>query len=225
MLDTPVLPLKGIFSTRFFRRYKNVLTSEDCIALPPLSLAKKIIDEGKIGKVRNIYFFHNGYKYHAIASLQMLADDLTLPYIINRKFPEGIVMKEFFFKSKIRALLYEPRDYDNCRFLIEGDSGSIADYPHKSENVFHIGYQREGSFYTGLTLQGVKIESSQLDKAYLSLKGICIHESSFMNTMKIRALMDIITGSDNYVANTHYHPSKSIVSNLALILSEKIGIA
>ena len=169
MLDTPVLDFKNLFAAKLFRRFKKVLASEDTIALPPFVSARTLIDSGKIGKLKNIYFFHNGYKYHALASLKTLTNS-RIKFLRSRKFSGKLMQKDISFKNDVRAVLYEPREYTRGKFLIEGDKGIVADYDFKNsvKRVYQIGYKIENGIYRGLTLDGQELELNDLDKKYLS---------------------------------------------------------
>jgi hypothetical protein len=226
MLDTPVLPLTNIFAARFFKRFKKVLVSEDTIALPPHLLARTLIENECIGKVKSIYFFHNGYKYHAVASLKMLSASKRTGTIIGRKFYNGIMQKEFFFPNGVRGLLYEPRDYQHSKFLIKGEKGYIADYDFSGKNLqARIGYTQDGELYTGMTLDGTIVADTELHKNYLQYMTHDVLDLSLMNSMKIRGLMDLIAAATEQQSSLHYLPFEGVLDNLLMISADKLGFA
>jgi len=223
MLDTPVMLLRHIWAWRLLKNFKKALVSEDTIALPPFMLARKLIDEGRIGRLKRIYFFHNGFKYHAVASLKMLAGNSPVKAIIDRKFPDRLRQKKFRFHNGVGALLYEPRNYAKGKFLIEGESGFISDYEHAGTNVCRIGYLVENDIYRGLTLNGTKIAVNALDEKYLTGITDDLFNKSLMNTMKIRGLMDLIASADKERSPFHYPPIEGVRDRLIMRMADKLG--
>jgi hypothetical protein len=221
LLDTPVLPLRGLSATRHFSRFARVLVSEDNIALPPLLLARKLIERGELGRLRRIFFFHNGYKFHALAGLKLLAGE-RIHRIVNRKFP-GVRQKTIEFASGIVATMYEPRDYAVGKFLIECERGTIADYDHAAAPRHRIGYVLDGPIYRGLTLDGAEVEPSSLDQLYRRHIGTDVFGATPMNTMKVRGLMDVIVGSLDTRSRFRYAPSEGLVDAIAAKLADRVG--
>lgn len=220
--DTPVLPPSGLPAARHFAAFRRAYISEDNIALPPLLLAKQLIDDGAIGQLKKIYFFHNGYKHHALASLKLLTGS-TIERIVSRKFAGKLRQKTIDFASGVTALMYEPRDYATGRFLIEGDRGSIADYDYANGSVRRIGYVVDGDVYRGLTLDGAPVPPAGLDADYLARIGPGIPEASPMNTMKLRGLMDLIVGALDDRSPFHYTPEDGIADHLAIRIVDRVG--
>lgn len=70
MIETPVLEPSQLKHAKLFKRFKRVCVAEDTIALPHWRMAKKLIDEGKIGPLKKIWFHNSGYRYHAMARLR-----------------------------------------------------------------------------------------------------------------------------------------------------------
>jgi len=227
MLDTPVLPLKRVDALRHLRSFRRALVSEDTIALPPFVLARRLIEEGRIGGLKAIYFFHNGYKYHALASLKLLFGGAKIRRIVNRRYPKGRTVKAIRFGNAAQALLFEPRDYEDCRFLIEGERGHIADYDFRPEvsraagaradfdaqtgtihpgagSVFRIGYRIEDGVYKGLTLDGAPVPMDALDEAYSTRIPRDTPGPTVMKGMKIRGLMSLIATATEEFSPLHY---------------------
>ena len=225
LLDTPVLPPTRLAAARFFPAFKRVLVAEDTLALPPFIVARRLIDAGAIGTLRRIYFFHNGYKYHALASLKLLAGRSPLRRIVSRRYPGKVRRKELLFDSGVSAVLCEPRDYRAGKFLLQGDRGSIADYDYPVSPVQRIGYRLEGQIYRGLTLNGEPVPAAGLDQAYLAGVGTDVLDASPMNTMKLRGLMDLLVSSLEERSPHHYRPAEAICDNLAYIMADRLGIA
>ena len=85
-IDTPVFHHTHLGNTKWLKGFKRILVPEDGIALPSFLLAKKLIHEGKIGRLKHVYFFHSGYRYHALASLKMLSDCKYISAIRSDRF-------------------------------------------------------------------------------------------------------------------------------------------
>jgi predicted dehydrogenase len=227
MLDTPVLPLRRIDALRHLRRFRRALVSEDTIALPPFVLARRLIEEGRIGRLKTIHFFHNGYKHHALASLRFLSGGATIRRIASRRYPKGRTVKEIRFGNGTEAVLFEPRDYEDCKFLIEGERGAIADFDFRPEvsrvagaradfnaqtgtlgpgggSLFRIGYRIEDGVYKGLTLDGDPLPTDALDEAYARRIPPDVPGLSVMKGMKIRGLMSLVEAAAEESSPLHY---------------------
>ncbi len=222
MLDTPVLAPTGLWASRFFATFGRVLISEDTVALPPFLLARRLMDEGAIGQLERIYFFHNGFKHHAMASLKLLAG-APIKRIVNRKFAGKMRQKQIDFANGVEATMYEPRDYAVGKFLLKGDRGAIADYDYAVAPVRRIGYQLDGAIYRGLTLDGEPVPPAGLDRAYLDHVGDDVFDGSPMNTMKLRGLMDLMVAAHDERSPYHYDPVDGICDHLATRLVDRIG--
>lgn len=221
MLDTPVLRFRDIYSVRYFKNFKKVLVLEDTIALPPFVVARDLIVKNNIGKLTSIDFIHNGYKYHALASLKMLVGNNKIISIKNRKLANKTQVKEILFPQEIMTSLLEPRDYSKGKFIIHGESGSIADYEVQGMNLYKIGYLSQNGLYMGLSLNGEDILPNTIDKKYQQYISNNLIDQSLMNSMKIRGLMDLITSFDKPTSPFHYAPDEAIYDALAIKISER----
>jgi hypothetical protein len=222
LLDTPVLPPAGLWASRYFASFKRVLISEDTIALPPFLLARRLIDDGAIGRLERIYFFHNGFKHHALASLKLLAGS-PIRRIVNRKFAGKLRQKEIEFDGGVSAVMYEPRDYATGKFLLKGERGAIADYDYAAGCTHRIGYRAEGDIYKGLTLDGDPVPPAGLDQAYLDGVSSDVHDASLMNTMKLRGLMDLVAASLEERSPFHYQAADGICDHLTIRVVDRVG--
>lgn len=222
-LDTPVLPHTKLGASKYFKNFKNVLVPEDSIALPSFKLAKKLIGEGKIGKLKRIYIFHEGYRYHALAALKFLTSS-NVKKITNKVWSKkaDCIEWDFHFKN-VRATMLDPRDYNAGRFLIVGEKGMIADYNLTGANTYRIEYIVENGNYRGLKLNGQKVEADNLDKLFLKNVSDDLYKKSVMNSMKIRGIMEILNGVDKGDKKYFYSAKTGIYDILAIMISEKFG--
>lgn len=217
LIDTPVLRWRDIRLARYFKRFRSVGVSEDSITLPPFVLASKLLEQGRIGKMKEISLIHSGYRYHALATLKMLTGVNYISKIKNSYSHDKISEREIIFRNGISASIVEPRDYSIGKFHIIGETGSIADYEYNANNLYRIEYQKENGIYRGLLLNGVAQHPDELDQKYLRWISPGPVEKSLMNFMKIRGLMDLMLG------RTQYPAIEGIYDSWAITLSEKFG--
>lgn len=223
VLDTPVVPPRHVAALRYARRFRRVVVAEDTLALPPFVLARRLIERGAIGRLRQIWFFHNGYKYHALASLKQLAGRVAIERIVDRRYPGRLRHKTLDLAGGVHATMYEPRDYAVGKFRIDGDAGVIADYD--APGARRIGYQLDGPLYRGLLLDGVPVVPDATDRAYLAHVDARVHGCSPMNTMKLRGLIDILSAAVESTSPYHYDPVEAVADNLAITMADRAGFA
>jgi len=222
MLDTPVLQPTHLRTLCALSHFRRVLVAEDTLALPPFVVARQLIDDGAIGALRRIWFFHCGYKYHALASLKMLAGTRSIHRLISRKYQGKLRIKELQLGG-VTAVMYEPRDYSIGRFLIEGERGCIADYDLQRDHVHRIGYVQVGDIYRGLTLDGVPRPPDELERRYLEHIGTDVHDASLMNTMKIRGLIELLNAALLDHSPLHYSAVEGVSDSLHIQIADRIG--
>lgn len=225
MLDTPVLPHTRLGTLRKFKNFKRVLASEDNIALPLYRLARKLIDEGRIGKVKKISFFHSGETYHALAALRMMTRASCIRAIKSVDLKTGKGKREITLADNMKATIYEPRDYRIGKFLIEGEKGKISDYEENGDVVYRIEYLEKNGIYQGLKLNGVPVYQDELDRTYVENlpQGLALREKTLIATMKIRGLMELIRAANKLPCENHYLAINGIYDNLAIRASERFG--
>jgi len=194
LLDTPVISnFSDIPKLKHFKKFKKVLVTEDCIALPFVQIVKKLVNDDKIGKVKKIVFHHSGFKYHAIAICRALSGGAVIRSshfshlgndfgTVSIKMSNGIVIE-----------VQEPRDYTVARTLVIGEKGSFSDYSINTENHFCLEYLIEENKLVGFSLNGNKLEQDNLDKVFFSkLNYGKLGDSELINILKIRALMSLL---------------------------------
>ena len=223
LLDTPVLPPTGLWAASYFSSFARVLASEDSIALPPFLLARRLIDAGAVGQLQRLFFFHNGYKHHALASLKLLTGRSPIRRIVGRKFGGKRRQKQLAFANGMSATMYEPRDYATGRFLLQGDRGAIADYDYAVPPVERIGYVVEQGIYRGLTLNGEPVPPAGLDHDYLANIGTDLFDATPMTTMKIRGLMDLLVAAGEESSPLHYDPAEAVADFLTAQILDKVS--
>ena len=224
MLDTPVLRIRDLRAWRFFTRFRRVVVSEDTIALPPFVLARRLVDEGRIGGVKHVYFFHNGFRYHGVAGLRMLAGRSPVRRMLCRRYADGRAVKEAWFENGVHALMVEPVDYAKGKFLVEGESGFVSDYDRAGENALRIAYLVEDRVYRGLTLNGEPVAGDPLDASYGARIHADPHDTTPMSTMKVRGLMDLVVAADRDASPFHYRPVDGMLDRFVVRAADALGV-
>jgi hypothetical protein len=222
MLDTPVLPARGLWVLPKLRAFQRVLVAEDTIALPPFTLARRLIDAGEIGELRRILFFHCGYRYHALASLKRLAA-APISRLVGQRYVGKRRIKDLSFANGVTATMFEPRDYAIGHFLIEGTRGAIADYDLARDHVRRISYVLDGPLYRGLQLDGVAIPPTDLDQRFLAALTPSIPEVTPMNAMKIRGLVELLAAALTPQSPWHYSVPEGLADGLIIDTVDRAG--
>ena len=223
LLDTPVLPRKSLAFAQYFSRFKDVLVSEDCIALPPYVVAKRLIDEGRIGQVKCIYSFHNDYKYHALAAMKYLTDSRYIRSIRRRVIGAGVEEAAIRMPAGQIVRMLEPRDYGVGRFLIVGDRGFIADYPLHGPGGIGIDYRFDRGRYIGLAVNGEPCAEDGLDRMLVESLPEELQDGSLRTILKIRGFMSILDGATNPHSPFRYSPQAGLYDMAAIACVERFS--
>jgi predicted dehydrogenase len=222
MLDTPVLHHRDLGATRHFEAFAEVLASEDAVALPPFVLARRLIDEGAIGRLRHVYLFHGGYRYHALASLR---------YLTGRKRPTRLRVTRWNrtsatwtarFPGGIAATVIEPLRHDAGRVLIVGDGGTIADYP-LGQKAIEVRYLWRDGAYEGLAVGPDPVERSELDRMFVErLPAGDLADPSLNAQLKVRGFMELLASLEVGSSPFRYGALDALQDSLSIRLAERL---
>jgi predicted dehydrogenase len=225
MVDTPVLEPSDLGARRTFGRLRSVLASEDNFALPLFVAARRLLDEGAIGRLRRAYLFHSGYRHHAIAALRRLTGSRARRVSVDRSSRWSAEV-HVAFPHGVRALIVEPRRYEIGRTLLVGESGMIADYDVDHARAVRIDYATRDGRYRGLTVDGEPLPATELDEAFASaLDGAPLEDDSLMNQMKIRGFMSLLGGLADPRSPERYPAVEAIEDNLTMHFAERLRVA
>jgi len=206
-------------AVRHFRRFRRVLASEDCFALPPVVLARRLVDEGRIGRLRHVHMFHSGYRHHALAALHRLTGHRP-SRVSARRWNRSAAEVRLRFPGRVGATIVEPRVYDAGRLLVSGTRASIADYPLAGKGVVEIGYvDGPGGGWAGLTVDGEPVPPSELDRAFAECLPTPLVEDTRMQRLKIRGLMDVVVDSIGE-GPAQYDPLDAVADHVSLRVAE-----
>ena len=223
MLDTPVLEPRDLGSARKFGQFRQVLASEDNFALPPFVLARQLVTEGAIGRLRKIYLFHSGYRHHALAALKQLTGAQRPKRLVIERSSSWSLEVHVSFPGGIRATVFEPRHYDVARTMIVGDKGFIVDYPLKHARSVRIGYRTTEGRFLGLTTNDEPVPPTELDNALAAgLEGAPLDDPSLMNQLKIRGFMELLSGLSDPSSRFRYQALDAIDDNLSMLFGERL---
>jgi predicted dehydrogenase len=225
MVDTPVLDPADLAAAKGLARFRAGLASEDNFALPLFVLARRLVDDGRVGRLRKAYLFHSGYRHHALAALRRLTGARPRRVSVDRS-SRWTADVHVSFSGGVRATIVEPRRYEIGRTLVAGDAGFIADYPIDHPRATHVGYRTENGRFRGLTVDDEPVATTELDEAFQAALGDApLEDDSLMGQMKIRGAMDLLVGLGDPASRERYPAADAIEDNLAMHVAERIRLA
>lgn len=222
-LDTPVLSVSDFLATRFFRLFKAVYVSEDYQSMLSFEAVARFIREGHIGRLRYVYLFHSGYKYHALATLKKIASCNSVSFMRRVYINQEISNLEVKLANGVRATVIEPRDYSIGRFLVVGEQGAIADYPLSGMGTIHIAYRYTNGVFSGLDVKGAITRTQMLDKRYnkqIVSEGI---DASLINCQKIEGLIRLYQTAGKPSSPYLYPWDEGMYDSAASFFLDKFG--
>jgi predicted dehydrogenase len=225
MVDTPVLDPADLAAAKGLGRFRAVLASEDNFALPLFALARRLVDEGRVGRLRKAYLFHSGYRHHALAALRRLTGARPRRVSVDRasRWSADVHVS---FSGGVRATIVEPRRYEIGRTLVVGEAGFLADYPLDHPRAIHVGYRTDAGRFLGLTVDDEPVPTTELDEAFdAALRGAPLEDDSLMSQMKIRGAMELLVGLGDPTSRERYPAADAIEDNLAMHVAERIRLA
>lgn len=221
MLDTPVLDPGDWGATAAFRRFRRVVCSEDAIALPPVAAARTLIEDGAVGAVRSIHFFHSGWRNHALASIRSMLGGRKPTRITVRRSNAKWSETRYRFPGGVRAMVVQPHLHGHGRMLIVGDRGAIADYETGRSDATQIGYVVEDGVFRGVTVGGERVEHEH-DRLMFENLPRGLEERTLDNMFKIRGFMELVAGVADDASPYAYDPFDAIYDHQCLRLAERL---
>ncbi|TSA43997.1 hypothetical protein D4R49_01105 [bacterium] len=217
LMDTPVISLRRLGLLRVLRSFKRVVVSEDYLGLPFFEAAAQLIREGKIGALRSVYFFHSGYRYHALAAVKRLSGSSVFSYIRIR---HGETTEwDIRTSSGVSARILEPRDYKNGRTLIAGEKGTIGDYPLESQGHIFLDVHKGST----ILLAGIPIGNDPSIDSCIEKYGIDAMPSEAILAAKVYGFIRLVQASLLPTSPYHYAPIEGIYDQVACAAGERWG--
>ncbi len=227
-LDTPVINIDDIFYISSLKRFKNVYVTEESIVMPQFCIAKKLINEGKIGELKGIWLFHSGFKYHAIATIRSFLGKKRILKAQSYEITKNCYELTIKFNGGVRATILEPRNYSSGRFLISGTDGLISDYDINNDmtdsSVYKISYLKHNGVIKGFILNGEEIKKNRLDRKFFEMLDVnIIPNPSEVNQLKIWALMKYFELSKLNIDDQTYKYKDGLYDNYLINIMNKIN--
>jgi predicted dehydrogenase len=222
MLDTPVLDVGHLGATRMFKRFARVVCSEDSIALPPIAAAKRLIDQGTIGRLRSVQLFHSGWRNHALASVRFLTGMHTPSRITVRQWNQKWSETRLRFPGGVRAAVVQPHVHGNGRVLVAGDRGAIVDYATDRSDATEIGYVVEDGVYRGVTVNGEPVDSELDRRLYENMPRNELPNPTLDNMFKIRGFMELVRAVHDRTSPFAYEALDAIYDHQSMRLAERL---
>jgi len=181
LIETPVLLFKHICHASLLKRFKNVWVAEDCVALPCFDVVKDLVGRAVIGDLKQVVFNQSAYKYHGLASLKALLNCNRITSAFRKKIDAHSVRRNLRFANRKNGQVFEPRDYGKGRFILEGNKGSISDYPDAGQ-----GNRVLEPIISNATCTGFRVgdDSTHLEQDEVGLMGKITGGSSVTSIME-----------------------------------------
>lgn len=221
---TPVLGIKdGHYRSRF-KSFKQTLAFENAFCLPPVVLAKRLIDEGKIGKLKKVYLNHSGYRYHGMALIRSLYNGAYPSYGRTLSFGQYFEYS-LKFPGGRHATMLQPKDHAAGYFMLAGSKGIISDHPLQAKNTLVINsLQDETGLFAGLSLNGQPQPLCTLDQLFIDrLPYSRLPDNSLFRQLHIRGAVEIFDACYRNDKTCLYDHSETIYDNVLATLLERVG--
>lgn len=202
-LDTPILKMKDVRMARYFSRFKHVYITEDYISMIQTEIIKNYIARGIVGRIKHIYLFHYGYKYHAVSFLKRITGDTYISFMHRKRTSDTISEVHITLSEGCRATIIEPRNYAIGTFLIVGATGTIANYQFADNTIVLTDMMNNNNIYIGTTAHTDTSNRYLVKNAhYLTIAG-SVQDHTIMNGKKIASLITMFQtfahGSEEFV--------------------------
>jgi hypothetical protein len=222
-LDTPVLHHTQLFALKYFSRFKRVYVSEDYIGMANIRIMARLIHEGHVGRLRKIYLFHNGYKYHAFAMLKKLVCEQYILKVTLQKFDDSSYEYNIRFSKGVSATIVGPKDYECGRILIVGDRGCISDYKLNVPNNTLLSYRYAGKIYSGIDTTGAVNERYRVNNKFYPAVMRALSETSLIRSLKIEGMITLLKHATENSPRVCYTPQMGLYDYLVSVLVDKLG--
>jgi len=222
-LDTPVLYMKHIYTARLFSLFKKVYVTEDYIAMSITNVVKRIIQAGSIGKLKQIYLFHGGYKYHALAFLRRIVSERYISTMIRKRVSSAISKIHIRFPGGTCATIFEPKDYTVGRLLIVGEKGFISDYPLSGEHAINITYTFKNGFYSGMNVSGGVVEKHRISNPFYWRIIKNLSDEPLINCIKIEGFIRLFESLADQTLQYVYSYEDGIYDGAASAMLDAYG--
>ncbi len=195
-IDTPVLVGRDIRKAKIIDLFSSVYVLEDWLGLAPITAIKEIVKNGGVGKVEYNIFHHSGYRNHALAAIRSLTNSTCLRNIALQRMNANVLEFNMVDSSGSRTRLLEPRNYEDGKILIVGETGSISNYELQMPNNYFVKTSLDGNKLTtecNSQKHQISISSSFCDQLVEHLSD----GNNLMNFLKVQSLLDLLKAPSN----------------------------
>jgi len=227
LIDTPPINIKNLFEISYFQRFKEVYVLEDWPFFKTFNILKEYINKNLIGDLKDIFLFHNSYKYHTLSLLRKLFNINSFTIILKKKQSGGFSKTYIFSGFKKICSIQDPRNYNVGRFILKGTKGSISDYEINSNNNFKnliLKYEIFNNILSGFSIY----TKNKIYKNY-PLKNKFIIKSNTINSeiheyLKIDAVNEMLELISKNKYTNKYSLRSAIYDYIAYFCVDKFGL-
>jgi hypothetical protein len=209
LIDTPVLHMSDLPSSRFLKAFKRVIVAEDYMNFPQFQLARTAISSGLIGDVTGVRLAHSGYLYHGLALIRSFYD-FEHPRWAFTEAENGDVRKIFRFSRGRTGTIVEPYRQDAGYIVIEGQAGIITDEPL-------LGWTGKPIHVITPTGSAGFPEGFVVEKFFQAVPRIhrigCVDDTSVFNSLKTVGLTSVIASLWEANLNCDYSYQSGLYDN------------
>jgi len=208
VIDTPVFEgVRHFKYLKLFSNFKKVLVAEDYMNFPQFELIRSVIAEGKIGEVKHVNLFHNGYRHHAIALIRSMLNFRFASFTSKVGVGGGDSIVTFSFGGGVRGVVTEPYQPHAGYIAVTGTKGTIHDFPPDPKKGIS-GYNLR-QLRTNDRLDGFEIVSENYTKSYRpahlpKLYAFDFDDKSEFNLLKTCGLIRVFDCLKEENINTRY---------------------
>lgn len=169
LVETPVLPPGAAGRFGLLRRFGHALAAEDVLFLPWLETLQQAVSRGVMAAPRRVRFERSAWRYHAVP-LAGAVLGRVLPRWGRRRRRGGATESLLAFASGGRALVVEPRSYEDGWIRIGEGADSVGDHPDAGGRHLLAPIVQDGRLQ-GFSLGPVRTEIATVESAVVGPVG------------------------------------------------------
>lgn len=220
ILDTPVVRLRDHVGLSMLSEFSTLFVAEDILTTNYILDVKKLIMQGKIGKLTHIWLQHSGYKHHAFALIRYLAGTNHIRSIHKAQLGNSEHNNiAIHLPHGIRATITEPRDYTVGRFLITGTKGSISDYELHTPDALVLRFLQNKGRYIGYKIYN----NNNVFFTHKSKHPVQKEHTTLLHGIKTEALTTFFERIYNNETTPVYTYKDALYDRVLSLLTDKIG--
>jgi len=164
LIDTPVVRFRLFYHWKRVLAFRAAWVAEDCADLPWIETVRLALEAELIGDLRELWFEHSAYAYHAIATAKALVGESRVRSGRRTK-REGEFVRRLRFASGVSALQTEPCRYAEGSIRIIGSTGVISDLSPDAEGGLHLQARTKGGAVVGFRIGEIETNLSSMESS------------------------------------------------------------